>query len=102
MVDWLWTCGGKSFGYRKGDNLWTLDGRHVGRFIGNEIYGPDGQYIGEMLGTNRLVTRKTRLGFCKDPFVPEPGRVVGQSHPDYSAYSMDDGYQDFPCPDAVR
>ncbi len=26
-MEWLWTWGGTSFGYRDGDNLWTHDGR---------------------------------------------------------------------------
>jgi hypothetical protein len=39
-MQWLWTWGGVSFGYREGDNLWTHDGRHVGRFHGIEVYAP--------------------------------------------------------------
>lgn len=52
-MQWLWTWGGKSFGYRDGDNLWTQDGRHVGRFHGDEVYGADGSYLGEIRNKNR-------------------------------------------------
>jgi len=34
-MQWLWTWGGASFGYKDGDDLWTHDGRHVGRFHGD-------------------------------------------------------------------
>lgn len=38
-MQWLWTWGGESFGYRDGDNLWTHTGQHVGRFHGDEVFG---------------------------------------------------------------
>src|SRR5579863_955264 len=56
------TWGGKSFGYREGDNLWTHHGRHVGRFDGDEIYGPDGAYLGELRNKNRLITNIGKKG----------------------------------------
>lgn len=46
-MDWLWTWGGKCFGYRSGDDLRTYDGCHVGRFHGDDVFGPDGRYLGE-------------------------------------------------------
>jgi hypothetical protein len=42
-MGWLFTWGGKCFGYREGDDLWTHDGRHIGRFYGEEVYGKRGQ-----------------------------------------------------------
>jgi putative tryptophan/tyrosine transport system substrate-binding protein len=56
-MDWLWTRGGTSFGYREVDDLWTPDGRHVGRFHGGEVYGPGGNYLGELEGSELLVTK---------------------------------------------
>ncbi len=101
-MDWLWTCGGTSFGYRDGDNLWTHNGRHVGRFIGNEVYAADGSYLGEMMGTSRLVTCEAKIGLVRNGFSPQPSRSITTTHQnDYSAYPMDDGFQDFPAPEEI-
>jgi hypothetical protein len=59
-MTWLWTWGGKCFGYRDGDDLWTYDGQHVGRFHGDEIYGRDGRYLGEVMNESRLITNKAK------------------------------------------
>ena len=58
-MDWLWTWGGKCFGYRSGDDLRTYDGRHVGRFHGDDVFGPDGRYLGEARG-KRLITHLSK------------------------------------------
>ena len=60
-MDWMWTWGGESFGYRDGDDLWTHDGKHVGRFFGAEVYARDGTYLGELKNTNRLISSKRQL-----------------------------------------
>uniref|UniRef100_UPI000B48E595 4-fold beta flower protein n=1 Tax=Paraburkholderia caledonica TaxID=134536 RepID=UPI000B48E595 len=73
-MDRLWTCGGRSFGYRDGDDLWTHDGRHVGRFVGDEVFDRNGRYLGEMMGTSRLVTSQEKIGLVRDGFVPRASR----------------------------
>jgi hypothetical protein len=102
-VDWLWTCGATSFGYRDNDNLWTRDGRHVGRFVGNEVYAADGRYLGEMLGTSRLITCQAKIGLSNNTFSPQAMRTtLHTSYVDYSANPMDEGYEDFPEVGALR
>lgn len=100
-VDWLWTWGGKSFGYRDGDDLWARDGRNVGRFVGDEVFAPDGTYLGEMMGTSRLITCEAKMGRRTTGFHPQDRRIVHTVYPDYSAYPTDAGYQEFPAPDAL-
>ena len=101
-MDKLWTCGGRSFGYRDGDDLWTHDGRHVGRFVGNEVFDRNGRYLGEMMGTSRLVTSQKKIGLVRDGFVPRASRPITTTQYDYSAYPMDDGFEDFPAPETIR
>lgn len=98
-MDWLWTWGGTSFGYRDGDNLWTHDGRHVGRFRGEEIYGPDGHYLGELIHENRLITCLTKRGWRQSAFLPHSGRVGYVRYTNYVGYVMYVGYEDFPEPE---
>jgi hypothetical protein len=94
-VDWLWTCGGRSFGYREGDSLWTRAGRNVGRFVGSEVFGPDGRYLGEMLGSSRLITCRSKIAFSNVGFTPLAVRTFCLFHPDYSAYPMAAGTKTF-------
>jgi len=101
-MDWLWTWSGTSFGYREGDNLWTYDGRHVGRFAGNDVYARDGAYVGEIIGSNRLITSRAKLGWRQGGFTPFARRIVYASYADYSGYAMDEDYEDFPAPKALR
>ncbi|WP_027800235.1 hypothetical protein [Paraburkholderia dilworthii] len=101
-MNWLWTWGGTSFGYRDGDNLWTYDGRHVGRFAGNDVYAPDGTYLGELAGTHRLITCQAKLGSRQAGFTPSGRRVVYASYAEYSGYALDEGYEDFPAPGTLR
>ena len=97
-MQWLWTWGGKSFGYRDGDNLWTQDGRHVGHFHGDEVYGADGSYLGEIRNKNRLITHLSKRHRHKSRFAPLGRRVSYVPFVDYVGYVMYVGYQDFPAP----
>ena len=36
-MKWLWTWGGRCYGYQDGDRLFRADGENVGYFVGNEI-----------------------------------------------------------------
>ncbi len=100
-MDWLWTWGGTSFGYRDRDNLWTRDGRHVGRFVGQEVYAANGAYLGEMVGTSCLITRQAKTGLRQQGFIPLGRRIVHTAYADYSGYAMDAGDEDFPAPGAL-
>jgi len=97
-MEWLWTWGGVSFGYREGDNLWTHDGRHVGRFHEEEIYGVDGSYLGELRNKNRLITNLGKKNWRRSSFAPYANRVGYVPYTDYVGYLMYVGYEDFPGP----
>lgn len=100
-MDWLWTWGGKSFGYRDGDDLWTHDGRHVGRFIGSEVYAPDGRYLGEIMNDDRLITDPSKKSWRQGVFSPWGSRVGYVPYVDYVGNAMYAGYEDFPAPDTL-
>ena len=100
-MEWLWTWGGTSFGYREGDNLWTHDGRHVGRFYGNEIYGQDGYYLGETRSKNRLITNLGKKHWRRYPFTPYANRGAYVPYVDYVGYVMYVGHEDFPAPETL-
>jgi hypothetical protein len=97
-MDWLWTWGGKSFGYRRGDSLYTHFGKEVGRFSGEDVFGSDGRYLGE-LRNNRLITDTSKSMPVHGSFAP---RTVGSyaSYANYAGYAMYAGYQDFPGPNS--
>jgi hypothetical protein len=97
-MDWLWTWGGTSFGYRDGDNLWTHDGRHVGKFHGDEIYGQDGRYLGEIRKGNRLITRSSKKSRKRSGFTPYANRVGYVDRVGFVGLVMIVGYEDFPSP----
>jgi hypothetical protein len=97
-MEWLWTWGGTSFGYRDADNLWTHDGRHVGRFYDADVYGPDGRYLGELRNKNRLITNLSKKSWTRAPFMPYGNRVGFVPYTDYVGYVMYVGYEDFPKP----
>lgn len=101
-MDWLWTWGGTSFGYRDGDNLWTHDGRHVGRFIGDEVYAPDGRYLGELRNGNRLIFNRSKSSRRKSSFGVFGRRAGYARYANYAGYAMYAGYEDFPAPEALR
>jgi len=94
-MEWLWTWGGKSFGYRDGDDLWTQDGRHVGKFYENEIYGSDGKYLGEVMEDNRLITYSSK-NIRNSAFTPFASRVGSVKRVNFVGYVMLVGYRDFP------
>ena len=96
---WLWTWGGKCFGYRDGDNLWTHDGKHVGRFYGDEIYDQNGYYLGEVKSGNRLITNIGKKHYRRPGFTPYAKRVAFARYADYAGYAMYAGYKDFPGPE---
>ena len=98
-MQWLWTWGGTSFGYRDGDELWTHDGRHVARFRGDEAYDRKGVYLGELKSENRLITnlsKRIKRGYT---FAPYASRVGYVPYANYVGYVMYAGYEDFPAPD---
>ena len=74
-MKWVWTWGGKCFGYIDRENLWTHNGKHVGKLDGNEIYGADGRYIGELKSENRLLTEMGKKSWRKSAFSPYAQRV---------------------------
>jgi hypothetical protein len=55
-----------------------------------------------MMGTSRLITHQTKIGLARNGFSPQATRTLNTTHQDYSAYPMDEGYQDFPRPEAIR
>jgi len=95
-MEWLWTWGGRCFGYRDGDDLWTHDGRHVGRFYGDEVYALDGQYLGEITSGNRLIANKSKKSWRRGSFTPYAQRAGYAKYADYAGYAMYAGYEDFP------
>lgn len=97
-MDWLWTWGGTSFGYRDGDNLWTHDGRHVGKFHGDEVYGSDSSYLGE-LRNGKLITNTSKKSKRKGSFALYTSRVGYVNKVDHVGTVMIVGYEDFPEPD---
>ena len=74
QVQWLWTWGGISFGYRDGDDLWTHDGRHVGRFQGDQVFDRHGRYLGELMNDDRLIHRRS-TNICGCSFTPYARRA---------------------------
>lgn len=102
IMKWLWTWGGKSFGYRDGDDLWTHDGRHVGRFYGNEVYWGRGAYLGEIKSTDQLITNLAKQHWRRPNFMPWARRVAYAPYADYVGYAMYNGCEDFPRPSALR
>lgn len=95
-MQWLWTWGGRCFGYRERDNLWTYNGRHVGKFIGDEVYGQDGRYLGELINRDRLITHKAKKAWRQSGFTRGANRVGYVKFVDYVGYVMYSGYEDFP------
>ena len=96
-MDWMWTWGGKCFGYRDGNDLWTYDGRHVGRFQGDDVYGPDGTYLGEIRNGNRLIRNRAKANRRASSFSPYNRRVGHVKHVNYVGNVMYVGYEDFPA-----
>lgn len=100
-MQWLWTWGGVSFGYRLDYALFTHDGQLVGRFDGEEVYGADGRYLGELRQGDRLITQQGKNHPCRRVFVPARSACYERSA-DRPPLAMDAGYEDFPEPEALR
>lgn len=92
-MEWLWTWGGKCFGYRDGDDLITYQGKHVGRFYQDEVYGTRGQYLGEVM-SGRLITNRSKTSWRQTGFAAIP-RGSHAKYADYAGYAMYAGHQDF-------
>ena len=99
-MHWLWTWGGKCFGYRDGDDLWTYNGKHVGRFVGNSVFDPHGRYLGEIRSGNRLITARNKAHLRSGSFAPWAKRVAYAKYVDYVGYVMIMGCEDFPGPES--
>jgi hypothetical protein len=95
---WLWTWGGRCFGYRAGDSLYRYDGRYIGRFHGDEVYGVDGRYLGETKKTKRLITHKSKKNRIKGA-ARRGNRGGFAPYANYAGYAMYAGYEDFPAPE---
>ncbi len=95
-MEWLWTWGGRSFGYRQQDNLWTHNGEHVGRFYEEEVYGTEGRYLGELRKGNRLITMMSKRNRRRAAFRPYMDRVGFVNRVDFVGFVMLVGYEDFP------
>lgn len=100
-MQWLWTWGGKSFGYRQNDNLFTHFGKHIGKFYENEIYDARGKYLGELMNDNRLISSNSKKSFAKYPFAPYTGSPY-VNYVDYVGNVMYAGYEDFPSPEKFK
>jgi hypothetical protein len=98
-MEWMWTWGGASFGFRDNDNLWTHDGRHVGRFRDDFVYASDGSYLGEICDTNRLITKLSRKGTSRRSFAPRARRMGRIKRMSRIGRIMRIGCEDFPEPD---
>ena len=97
-MSWLWTWGGRCFGYREGENLWTCDGKHVGKFWGEEVYGPDGQYLGQLWTDNRLISSTPKKTWRRSPFPPHNQRARSPlNFSDRVGYTFRPGYEEFPA-----
>ena len=75
-MEWLGTWGGRSFGYREGDNLWT--------------------YNGELRKANRLITKTSKKNRRRPGFSPYMDRVGFVNRVDTVGFVMLVGYEDFP------
>ena len=100
-MKWVWTWGGKCFGYIDGDNLWTHDGRHVGKINGENIFNSNGIYLGEIKNENRMITSNSKSSLGGYSFSPYANRGGYVKYVDYVGYVMYAGYRDFPAPEEL-
>ena len=98
-MDYLWTWGGKFFGYRDGDLLFTHRGKCVGHFDGDEIYGRHGEYLGELMNGDRLITNRSKKGWRGSTAPAVQGGAIGR-YANYVGYAMYVGHEDFTDPDS--
>lgn len=92
-MKWLWTWGGRCFGYVEQDDLWTYDGKHVGKLNGVDIYNPKGNYLGEIINGDRLITCKSKKHYKGYSFTPYANRAGYAKYADYAGYAMYAGYE---------
>lgn len=100
MIQWVWTWGGKSFGYRHGELLYTYLGVQAGRLYGDSVFARDGRYLGELIG-DRLIGNPKVHTLVRPPFKPR----VSACHPnraDVLPQAISAGYADFPGPEQFR
>ncbi len=97
-MNWLHTLGGRSFGYRDGNDLRTYTGTHAGRFSEDEVYGPDGYYLGE-IRNDRLVTRISKKSKRIGAFTPKARRANRARRADRAGRAMPAGCEEFPLID---
>src|ERR1700741_5430875 len=95
-MEWFWTWGGESFGFRYNNYLYTHYGKCVGRFHEDEIYTPNGSYLGEILSDDRLITRINKKGRTKSSFSPRMDRMARMQRMDRMGRMMRMGCEDFP------
>ena len=100
-MDWLWTWGGISFGYKDEDRVFTHFGLQIGRIDDEEIYGCDGRYLGEIMSENRLITDRGKKSYRHSGFSPTRSGSYAK-YANYAGYAMYAGYEDFPPPDEFR
>ena len=99
-MDYLWTWGGKFFGYRDGDLLFTHRGKCVGRFSGDEVCGRGGEYLGELINGDRLIANRSKRSW-RGPAAPSvQGGAIGRLA-NYVGYVMYAGHEDSPDPDEL-
>jgi hypothetical protein len=101
-MNWLWTWGGSSCGYRAAGELWTYDGHHVGRFRGAEIYQPDGLYLGEVMNEDRLIIDTGKAGQYASAFSRLPRSAEHPPGFGFNRAALPEGYSDFPRPARFR
>ena len=98
LMKYVWTWGGKFFGYISNGYLFTQNGKCVGILQGTDIYDRHGKYIGELMNDDRLITYTSKKGF----YGPAAPNIIGSactSYADYVGYVMYAGYEDFPGPE---
>ena len=95
---WMWTWGGKCFGYLDGEDLWTYAGKHIGKLQGADIYDPQGRYLGEVMNDSWLITCTSKKGWRGYAFAPYGSRSGYAPYANYAGYTMYAGYEDFPDP----
>jgi hypothetical protein len=93
-MEWLYNWGGRSFGYKDGNNLYAHDGRNVGKFTNGEIFGPDGHYLGELMNSRLIanISKKKKRG---NQFTPV-NQIEHINHINFADTIMLAGYEDFP------
>ncbi|MCX7749689.1 MAG: hypothetical protein N2645_22785 [Clostridia bacterium] len=93
--DWIWTWGGRFFGYLEGEYLWSYTGKNIGKISGNDVYNASGAYIGEIC-YHRLVTNLNKKSLGKTGYHNFDSKSPVPKAPDIPGYDLVDGFEDFP------